>query len=419
MAVDELIKQKRTEVETLKTNVTNLRASIEAKQKKGEAVGDDQTTLRTMVDTGFEAKAALDELLREQELTSTELKADVELARRMERNGGVGQLRKSWGQAVIESQEFKTKTISREAPVNVGNFNEFIGRGSKAIYSMTDAAGGYTIVTDRQPEILDIARQQPRSVIDLVTHTTTNSDLVEYVLMATRTENAAAVSERTATNGSAGDDVFGLKPESTRTFDLKTAAVQTIAAWIGISRQMLSDNKQMRQLIDNELIYEVEKKFEALLIAAVIAWSGIQSRVHATSGSRFDASDTIADTLRRAITDLALEFYYPTGIVMHPAQGEALELQKDDINNYVNIYDSVAHRVWRVPVLETPAITSGTALVADWKMAVKVWDREQTQIFVGQPDDYFLRNAFAILAELRAAYAVTRPLAVEKITGLA
>lgn len=418
MAVEELVKQKRTEVETLKNNVTTLRASIEAKQKKGEAVGDEQTTLRTMVDTGMEAKAELERLLNELDLTTSELKADSDLAQRMSRNGGQS-LRKSWGQAVIDSQEFKTKKISREEPVNVGNFNEFIKSGGrKALYSTVDGAGGYSIVNDRQVEMLDIARQQPKSVIDLVTHTTTNSDLVEYLVLATRTENAAEVSERTATGGGAGDDVFGLKPESNRTFDLKTAAVRTVAAWIAISRQLLSDSRQMRALIDDELTYEVEKKLDAMLIAMVIANADIQTRVHAVSGGRFDASDTIADTLRRAITDLALEFYYPDGIVLHPAQGEALELHKDDINNYVNIYDSVAHRIWRVPVLETPSMTSGTAIVANWKMGVKVWDREQTQIFVGQPDDYFLRNAFAILAELRAAYAVTRPKAVEKITGL-
>lgn len=419
MAVDELVKQKRTEVETLKNNVTTLRASIEAKQKKGEAVGDEQTTLRTMVDTGMEAKAELERLLNELDLTSTELKADADLAQRMSRNGGQAQLRKSWGQAVIESQEFKNKQISQEHPVNVGNFNEPMGwMQRKAIYSMTDGAGGYLIAPDRQTDILDIARKQPRSVLDLVTHTTTNSDLVEYFVMATRTESAAEVSERTATGGTPGDDVFGLKPESNRTFGYFTAAVRTVAAWIGVSRQILEDQKQMRNLIDDELAYEVEKKLEAMLIAAVIAWSGIQSRVHAVSGARFDASDSNADTLRRAITDLALEFYYPTGIVVHPAQGEELELHKDDIQNYMNVYDSVAHRIWRVPVLETPAITAGTALVADWKLAVKVWDREQTKIFVGQPDDYFLRNAFAILAELRAAYAVVRPKAVEKVTGL-
>jgi HK97 family phage major capsid protein len=75
-------------------------------------------------------------------------------------------------------------------------------------------------------------------------------------------------------------------------------------------------------------------------------------------------------------------------------------------------------RVWRVPVVETAAMTAGTALVGNFRMGVTLWDREDTQVLTGQPNDYFLRNAFAILAELREAHAVTRPKAIEKITGL-
>jgi hypothetical protein len=49
-------------------------------------------------------------------------------------------------------------------------------------------------------------------------------------------------------------------------------------------------------------------------------------------------------------------------------------------------------------------------------MGATLWDRMQTEIRVGEPTDYFLRNAVAILAELRAAFGVPRPLAFEKIT---
>jgi hypothetical protein len=47
-----------------------------------------------------------------------------------------------------------------------------------------------------------------------------------------------------------------------------------------------------------------------------------------------------------------------------------------------------------------------------------LWDRNQSEIRVGEPSDYFLKNLLAILAEMRAAFGVTRPLAIEKITGL-
>lgn len=413
--VEELLRTKKTELETLINDSKALRAQITA---AGEAAsGEDRTKLNKLIDQGLEVRKEVTRYENELSLTG-ELKVDDAVSRVMARNGGLWQPRKSWGQTVIDSDAFKTKSLSRENPVEVGNFNEYIGQvGRKAIYSQADAQGGYTIVTDREPEVLDIARMRPRSILDLVTHTTTNSDLVEYIVLASRTENAAVVAERTLTGGGEGDQVFGLKPESDRTFGNFTAAVKTIAAWVGISRQILNDNKQVRQLVDDELTYEVEKKLESTLITDILAWSGIQTRVHQT-GTRAEADDKIADTLRRAITDLYLEFYAPDGIVLHPAQGETMELDKDDNGAYMKMYDSQTLRIWRVPVVETPAMTSGSALVANFKLGVKVWDREQTQILTGQPDDYFLRNAFAILAELRAAWAVTRPKAVEKVTGL-
>lgn len=421
MALQEAIKNKATELETLRNNVKTLRATID--HAGNNASGEDRTKLNAMVDAGIVLQEEYDRLKLEEKMLGGGQEEQAKGIQRAIEQAVTRPARKTWGQTVRESAEYKSVEASngqvRDLPrVTIGNFKDYVGSGRKAIYAGVDAQGGYAVVNDRQAEILDIARQQPRSVIDLVNKSTTNSDLVEYMLMSARTNNAAVVSERTATNGTEGDDVFGLKPESSMTLDLKTAAVKTIAAWIGASRQVLNDAPRLRQLIDDELTYEVERVLESTLITDILAWSGIASRVHATSGARFDAADNIADTLRRAITDLYLAFYAPDGIVLNPAQGEALELLKDDNNQYMKVYDSATMRVWRVPVVETAAITAGTALVANFKMGVTLWDREQTQIFTGQPNDYMLRNAWAILAELRAAWAVVRPLAVEKITGL-
>ena len=72
--------------------------------------------------------------------------------------------------------------------------------------------------------------------------------------------------------------------------------------------------------------------------------------------------------------------------------------------------------LWRVPVAETPAITSGTGLIGNFFLGCTLWDRQSTDIRVGEPNDFFLRNAVAILAELRAAFAVKRALAFSKLT---
>lgn len=415
------LKTPRTELATLVNQSKALHADIEA---KGDAAPqEDRDKLTKLIEDGKVKRLRLDSLEELADQESKSEKDDEGTARKTKEAFEIPEERKSLGTRVIESKEYKDAPTSggqkRDLPpVKMGGMMKMLTREYKALYATVDAAGGYLLQPDRQPEILDIIRQQPLSVLDLVNQSTTNSDLVEYIVQDARTNNAAVVSERTASGGGAGDDVFGLKPESNLTLDLETAAVKTIAHWVAISRQLLNDAPRLRAMIDDELLYMLKIKMEALLLIDILAWTGIQSRVHATSGARFDAADKIADTLRRAITDLYLEFYQPDGIVLNPAQGEALELDKDDNNNYLHVYDSATAKIWRVRVVETAAMTAGSALVAHFKLGVTVWDREQANILTGQPDDYFLRNAFAILAELRAAWAVTRPKAVEKITGL-
>lgn len=297
----------------------------------------------------------------------------------------------------------------------------------KAIFNTTDAQGGFAVRADREPEILDIARQRPQSILDLINIGQTSVDAVEYILMASRTNNADTVKEwdAAATPGS-GDysNKFGLKPQGDLTLDLKTANVLTIAEWIPASRQILADAPNLRSMIDNELMYQLRVTLENKVISGagggdftgMTAWSGVQTRTHKIAANRGTTTDTMSDTIRRAITDLRLEFYDADGIVVNPAQGEALELEKDTTGSYLKTYDAVANRIWRVPVVETSAMPSTTALVAQFGIAAKLWDRESANIRVGEPGNFFLQNAVAILAELRAAFAVTRPKAIEKIT---
>jgi len=329
--------------------------------------------------------------------------------------------RKSFGQRVIESNEFKNNDRREMQAVDVPGL-------MKAIYNTTDTQGGYAVRPDREPDILDIARQRPPSVLDLINVGQTSVDAVEYVIMDSRTNNAAVVLEYDAAiTPGAGDysQKFGNKPAGDLTLDLKTASVKTIAEYIPASRQILNDAPNLRGMIDNELMYQIENVLENEVLVGsgsgahftgIKNASGIQTRTHQVVAARGLATDNMADTIRRAITDVRLEYYEPDGIVINPAQGETLELEKDDNGNYLKVYDPVLNRIWRVKVVETQAMTTGYCIVGQYKLGAKLWDREQSNIRVGEPGNFFLQNAVAILAELRAAFAVTRPKAFELIT---
>jgi HK97 family phage major capsid protein len=98
---------------------------------------------------------------------------------------------------------------------------------------------------------------------------------------------------------------------------------------------------------------------------------------------------------------------------LHPNDWEDIELTKDSQGQYL-IAVSVAMggepRVWRMPVIDTPAMAEGTGLVGAFGTAAQLYDREQASIRISeQHSDFFVRNAIVILAEQRLALAVKRP----------
>jgi HK97 family phage major capsid protein len=61
-----------------------------------------------------------------------------------------------------------------------------------------------------------------------------------------------------------------------------------------------------------------------------------------------------------------------------------------------------------VPIVETDALTAGTALVGDFSKAV-LFDRQSLRISLGTVNDQFIRNLVAVLGEIRAGFGVIRP----------
>jgi len=82
----------------------------------------------------------------------------------------------------------------------------------------------------------------------------------------------------------------------------------------------------------------------------------------------------------------------------------------------VSITPLLAPRLWGLPVIESEAVAPKTAWCAAWNWGV-VYDREQATVTATDSHaDFFVRNLVAILAEMRAAFAVLRPSAFVKIT---
>jgi len=235
------------------------------------------------------------------------------------------------------------------------------------------------------------------------------------------TNNAAStVAERSG-------NVFGLKPQSSFKFVGEQAPVRTMAHWEAAHRNVLADEPQLRSIIDNELMYGLRLLEDNQILngngtgenlLGVLNTPSIQEYAW-SDGEATPVPDTKADALRRAATLSFLAYYEPSGVVMHPNDWEDIELTKDANGQYllaVSIAAGGAPRVWRMPIVDTPAMPEGTALVGAFGTAAQLYDREEASIRISeQHADFFIRNAIVILAEQRLALAVKRPEAFVKV----
>ena len=330
--------------------------------------------------------------------------------------------KKTIGEAFLASAEFKSLLASGSAnmPAPYRSGSDY---SVKDLYSAlpTGTPGSFGTI---QRDAMVIPPMRTKRVSDLFPSRTTNAAIIEYFRMTGFTNNAAAVAERSG-------DAFGAKPQSSFTFVGQQAPVRTMAHWEAAHRNVLADEPQLRSIIDNELMYGLRLQEDAQILngsgtgenlTGILNTSGVQT--YSWSAGTYSAvagqTDTKADAVRRAATLSFLAYYEPSGIVLNPNDWEDIELSKDGNGAYV-VAVSVAmggeQRLWRIPVVDTPAIAEGTALIGAFGTGAQIYDRESPSIRVSeQHADFFVRNAIVILAEQRLALAVKRPESFVKVS---
>lgn len=206
------------------------------------------------------------------------------------------------------------------------------------------------------------------------------------------------------------------KPQANLKMVEKSHPVGTVAHWIPAHRQTLADAPQIRGIVDSELLYGLElvEEYQILKgngaspnLTGILNTTGVQDK-----GTMTGAGIQQLDWIRKAITLAQIAMWPPNGVVMHPTDVEAIDLLKDNNGNYlrVDVANGGENRVWRLPIVVTTAIDSGTFLLGSFGMGAYLLDREDANIRVAeQHSDYFTRNMVAILAEERLGLACTRP----------
>ncbi len=238
--------------------------------------------------------------------------------------------------------------------------------------------------------------------------------------VATGAATGTIVALRLNNYGAAGETAEGLqKPMATMKFKETVVLVQVIAHAIAASRQILDDFPGLRSDVDNDLIYGLMRAEERKLLYASGSAPAIQGIMNVPgiqlySWSQGRSLDTKIDAIRRALTRVQVAELEADGVVIHPIDFEDVETAKNTVGSYIWMSAQGANgeidRIWRQPLVVTPAIQPGDFLVGAWQAASALYEKEQVNVrFTDSHSDYFTANLLAILAEERVAPVWKRP----------
>ena len=324
------------------------------------------------------------------------------LEAKMNRGGSPGQV-KSIGEMVTDSEGYKA-ALAADRP----NFT-FRLTGQEYKTAIVNATGQNQplVPSDRQAGIIFEPNRQLR-IRDLPQANRTNSNLIEYTKENVFTNSAAVQAGNSPTEF---ENVT--KAESGITFTLESTPVTTLAHFIPVSRQVLSDAPGLQSYIDGRLRYGLKYVEDDQLLNG----SGNSGNLKGlwtfrTAYTRNNSGDSKIDTIRRAMTQTFLSNYQPDAVVLHPSDWEDIELTKDTQGRYIwaNPSGLVGPRIWGLPVVQTLAQTATRFLVGAFKMSATVWDREDMTVRMSEHNGTdFVKNMVTLLCEERIAQTIERP----------
>lgn len=304
--------------------------------------------------------------------------------------------------------------------------------GKAMITGLSDTSAGAFVTTARLPLVADLIPERRLTVRDLCTNIEITSDTFDYVQVTGKTNAAAPVLEPTtsATPGlnnvavGAYTAAHGVKPESAITFAVVSSIVETIAHLIPITRRAAADGGQVRQMVDNFLLYGLREEEEDQILNGNGTTPNLRGILQTVGINTVGSAGTDLDAVVDAIAAIRADGYEATGLVIHPNDwfSTGFLLAKDSAGNYLIANPAASpetlQTLWGLRVVVTPAMTADTALVGAFRMAV-VADRMQGTIYVSDShNDWFARNILALLAEERLGFGVLDPEAFCTVTAV-
>lgn len=270
-------------------------------------------------------------------------------------------------------------------------------------------ASGSTTVFPQQNQAIITGDFKPLTIRQLLRSVPVSSNAVYSLREASWTNNAAEVSQ------GAG------KPESALTMEQYNVTIQTVAHFIKVTNQLLSDAPAVMAYIDTRLRDGLAQRIDAQLLngngtspnLSGITDSGNYTAYTASSG------DLLVDAINRAKYALWAKGYMPDAVIVNPADWGAMERTREYNAGGIQgsyLYGmpgvSAAANPFGVRIVLSANMTQGKFAIGAFDQAAVVYNRQGATVEMGYVNADFTNNVVTIRAEERLALAVEKPSAI-------
>jgi HK97 family phage major capsid protein len=215
----------------------------------------------------------------------------------------------------------------------------------------------------------------------------------------------------------------GLYPEATFVLTERQVVVRKIGVWIPATEEQFGDAPLSRDYINSRLVRAINERADNQILNGNGTPPNIQGILNTASvQTQAMGADTALTAIRRAIRLIRVNaLAEPDAVVINPTDWEEMQLATATGGSYVAgfPFGMQTEGLWGLPVVSTPAIAVGTALVGAFRACSELVLRRRVDIQVSNSHtDFFTNGKLAIRADFRAALVVYRPAAFCRVTGI-
>lgn len=329
--------------------------------------------------------------------------------------------KKSLGDLIIESDQYRALAKRGKGWLKANQGVSLQGEFKAPLHSratLTQSVSGLTKY--ERPSELILVGQQPLYVAQLFAPGTTENTTVRHSQEDTWTNAATALAEE------------GTYQELSWDLSEVDTGVKKVGVLGRVTDEQLEDSEQIAQYVNNRVPFAVMQLEDQHCITGSGNANQLKGILNQTGilTMSCNAVSAPADAVFKAMTKVAsLSFFAPDFILMNPFDYENFKLTKDSSGQYyaggpftgpygIGGYANVGI-MWGLPVVQTTAMTRGTAIVGAFRLGGQLWRRRGINVQTSNSDaSDFANGRQALRADVRDILAVYRPAAFCTVTDI-